>query len=739
MKRNRLSFASLVLLLGLSGAAFGGQRSLSSYLPAEAWLVVHYDGTHPGVRETPLHAFFQEPEVKAALEKLKPLYDKILEEARKDAEADLELLLKWVSGCECALAVLTPREGRDEPDAVLVANVGAAESVPRRQAEEFLKQVLAKAKPDSARQVAIGALQATCYVDKKGQPAAFAFDGPLLIACGGEELLRKALDPATPKTPPPAGEEQAALRVRYDHQAMLKAFGGKMNPEAKRVLGALGLNAVNALDLAFVPRGKRLVTSFAIDMPDAVKQPGLLKGLAEATPYDPALLKMVPREATLFWLASSDFTWLWDEVWATIARVDAQAAADGRQGLAALELKAGIKVREGLLAPLGSGTVAVSWNEGTWVGCNVLVQRVRDGAALDKAIAQLVARLDLLLMGLPDVGAVRTDLKAFQYRGTTCRYLWMAGMPALALPGWTPCYASLGEVFVFASHPLHLKAYLDFLADKRPTILDSPDYQRLAPLVPKTATSVAYGCWPDTMEGLYNTLAPLVMLAQMAPDFQPALDLANMPSSRVIRRYSRGSIAYTAFENGRLRAEVQGEGLDVFSPTLLPAGAMAIAAGVTLPALTRARTEARLIRDRNNLHQIALGCATYLNEHGDNRWYPKSLAELVDKKIIEKEFLVSPLDDDPPKLPNGVPCSYVSCFEKHPNHRFMDDFPPDVIMAWDRKPFIEGRRSGLFFDSHVEVLDEARFQDELRRLDDEVKQRAKQAPPPKGGPAKGEF
>ena len=31
-----------------------------------------------------------------------------------------------------------------------------------------------------------------------------------------------------------------------------------------------------------------------------------------------------------------------------------------------------------------------------------------------------------------------------------------------------------------------------------------------------------------------------------------------------------------------------------------------------------------------------------------------------------------------------------------------DDFPPNMIMAWDRKPFVMGKRSVLFFDSHVE-------------------------------------
>ena len=49
---------------------------------------------------------------------------------------------------------------------------------------------------------------------------------------------------------------------------------------------------------------------------------------------------------------------------------------------------------------------------------------------------------------------------------------------------------------------------------------------------------------------------------------------------------------------------------------------IAILAGMLLPALARAREEARRIRCRNNLNQIAKGMATYLNEHGDNRFYP---------------------------------------------------------------------------------------------------------------------
>ena len=49
---------------------------------------------------------------------------------------------------------------------------------------------------------------------------------------------------------------------------------------------------------------------------------------------------------------------------------------------------------------------------------------------------------------------------------------------------------------------------------------------------------------------------------------------------------------------------------------------IAILAGMLLPALSRAREEARRIRCRSNLNQLAKGMATYLNEHGDNRFYP---------------------------------------------------------------------------------------------------------------------
>ena len=71
-----------------------------------------------------------------------------------------------------------------------------------------------------------------------------------------------------------------------------------------------------------------------------------------------------------------------------------------------------------------------------------------------------------------------------------------------------------------------------------------------------------------------------------------------------------------------------------------------------------------------------------------------------------------------------MPCSFVSCFDKYPKRQFRDDFPPNVVTAWDRIAFrnSQGFRSVLFFGSHVEWADPDRFEQLLKELDEMVKQ-----------------
>jgi len=56
---------------------------------------------------------------------------------------------------------------------------------------------------------------------------------------------------------------------------------------------------------------------------------------------------------------------------------------------------------------------------------------------------------------------------------------------------------------------------------------------------------------------------------------------------------------------------------------------LAVVLTMYVNALDRDRDEARRVRCSNNLHQLAKGMATYINEHGDARWYPCPLGRTM--------------------------------------------------------------------------------------------------------------
>ena len=730
----------LVVSLCLSATALrAGERPIASLVPADSFVAVLYDGGHPGFRETSLHAFFREPEVAVALKQLEPLWQLIVKQMDKErgrAEAEQVLSVRRaVRGSEIIIALAGRTEEKGEPAMVMAFRIGGPGSPTLQAAETMQKAMAAKAKPGTVKELVVAGHKLRSQVDEEGARQCFGVAGAFFVVATQEELLRRALDPATPKLALPPDAEHAVLRVLYDHQAMLKTFGDDIakNPDAMKVLNAIGLNDIQGASLALVPRGKRLVSQLTVQPKAGGKLTGLAKWLADSPPVDRSLLAMVPRDVTAFYATSLDLGAAWDEVWAMIGRVDPEAAAQARKSLAEFETKIGAKVREGLLAPLGRGSVFMVLKEATFLGgAAIVIQRVRDSATFEKSVERIVGRLELLLMeaGPGPLGAVRTKMRAFTYRGHRCRYLWVQGPPSAMMLGNVPCYTRIGDVVVFSTHPLHLKSYLDFLVDKGKTIRENPEYRGLEQVVPARASLVGYGAWPDTVVSLYNTAAPFLMLTQMIEE-EPArgLDLANLPSSRLIRRYAKGAVVYAVFEQGRYRFELQGDGLDVLTPHA-PAALVPVAAAGMVAGILAAQREARAVRDRNNLNQLAKGLATYLNEFGDNRRFPSGLGELFDKGVIpDKGVFVSPLDKNPPKLPNGLPCSYVSCFDKYPKRQFLDDFPPNAMLAWTRAPFVNGKRHVMFFDSHVELVDDATFGKLLKELDELVKKHTK----PRGG------
>ncbi len=135
---------------------------------------------------------------------------------------------------------------------------------------------------------------------------------------------------------------------------------------------------------------------------------------------------------------------------------------------------------------------------------------------------------------------------------------------------------------------------------------------------------------------------------------------------------------------------------------------------------------------KKDLAAIHRGVRSYVEKQGARKEYPSALSRLYDSGIIpDKGAFVSDLDPSPRPMANGVPSSYESCFDKYPDRQFTDNLPGNLPMAWEREAFSDGKRAVVFFDSHTEEVDEARFQELMKALDEAVKKLTKPVPPAK--------
>lgn len=173
---------------------------------------------------------------------------------------------------------------------------------------------------------------------------------------------------------------------------------------------------------------------------------------------------------------------------------------------------------------------------------------------------------------------------------------------------------------------------------------------------------------------------------------------------------------------------------------------IAILAGMLLPALQAAREQARRAKCQNNLNQLAKGFATYLNEHGDNRFYPCPLGRGLDPDdfngaewlaslywigvVPEPGVYICPSSPDDnaegddlgthhavsgtfgSQTVSYAGMHYRSLTDYSGNPRpgaIQDDYPPNMPMACDDTQGAinhgvpaNGYMSVVFFDSHVE-------------------------------------
>ena len=158
-----------------------------------------------------------------------------------------------------------------------------------------------------------------------------------------------------------------------------------------------------------------------------------------------------------------------------------------------------------------------------------------------------------------------------------------------------------------------------------------------------------------------------------------------------------------------LTSDEDGFALRSHSPVggVVTLGTPAILAGMLLPALARAREEARKAVCKSNLKQIGLGITIYSNDFDER--YPKRLGDLYERYISRAKVFKCPSDSKPETIGKDLACSY----------RYVGELPittdPQAIIAHCRHGIHAGGTNALFYDGHVEWLPNAQFSRRLKQ------------------------
>ena len=720
MKRTQ-TVASALVVLGLAASAVAAERRVEDLIPADAILALCTYGGNPDVEQTALYQLIQEPEVQ---EWLGSVWKSVTAVDQPQAQFALAMLranlptIRQLLKSQIGIAVLPG--GGGAPQVLVAIRVGKA----REAVMQLLGPLLAMA-GRGGRKGQVAGMEVT-MLGPGG--ACYGFQGDTLFFTSATGALERALAPQTAKLSSlPSFQRALGMGsspiglLAYNHVALMKAFGPMIPDEVKTFLAGTGLDKSELIALRLGAKGRALVGSGVIRTQGP--RTGLLAAFP-ARPVDRALLKLAPRDAGVVWAASVSPPHLYTGVVGVIHTMAAPAGVDFRGGLGEFEGRAGVSLERDVFAALGEDVVVTTSGK-SFLPALIISVAARDGARFDAAVPKLVAQLDVAVKA--DFGdEAGAALKTIEFRGHTIRYL---ATPGLLMP-FAPCYARAGGRVVFGLTPVHLKDYLQFLDAGEPSVLDNPRFQALADRVPANAASVGYSDVGEGVIQLYSILGPLLTVVQGIPGIPLELDLANLPSKRVLRKHLFGSISYTYATEDTLVYECQSPfGFGFIGPA--PSGAPAalllgVGAGMAVPAIVRARGEARRVVSMNNMRQIQMASMVFLNDHAG--LLPASLDVLVKGKLLaDGKILVAPNDPDPPKGPGGLPCSYVYFLDAYPRLKVRMDAIPNPArtpVLWERQAFGRGRRGGFmrrrnvaFADGHVETVFGDRFGELKREVD----------------------
>jgi prepilin-type processing-associated H-X9-DG protein len=702
-------------------------NGMARFVPADSLLFLSYDGNNAACRKTALYEMMTMPEMKAAFagplaEVRKFLARHALQEGVPGPDIVLPLVNTRIAVAAVGLQPPAEQGGEPQPQILVVVEVGKPDS----PAAKAVGLLLDKAKtgmglpPDAFKDANIAGHKAkSATVGPVEVSYATTNDGYFVLgSCGA---LNLALDKMTAKLSANLEFKRASeltggneiFLLHYAHGTVMQKFGFFLlqNQELRRVLTGpgFGLQNVRSLTLSVAADNRGFRSQLYVRAPGELQ--GLLK-IGAAQPLDETVLKLAPQSCTFFAARSCNVGELWDFIVNQVSLANPRAGREYEEAMNEFREVVGIDLRNDFIGSLGTDFAVFGSPFGVVVEVKNKQKFERSLTALLSALAKIVAEEERDLRG------AKLTLDTLEYAGKTITYVKGEQFPMFV----QPCYTLFGDHAVLSMYPAALKSYLLRMKAGK-TILDNPDFAAARGRVGKAPAALFYSDTRGFVDGVYTFLPLLVGVGKMVPpEFQPLIpDPAKLPPAEALSQRLYGCSA-------AIRKVKDGLVVECHSPVLIPTppqmqlqggvGTSAILAGMLLPALGKARGEARKVKSMSNLAQMGKGVNLWLLKHGDNTNYPPSLKSLVEGKIIlDPRVFIHPNSGTTPQ-PGRFVSDYECVLDQIGKPVPEGQVPMWLPLAWEKRAYQGPGRNVVFFDGHVEYVHPRKFVELMRKSRD---------------------
>ncbi|MGE5295199.1 MAG: DUF1559 domain-containing protein [Solirubrobacterales bacterium] len=456
------------------------------------------------------------------------------------------------------------------------------------------------------------------------------------------------------------------------------------------VLKNLGLSDSKGFTARVGFAGTDVIAQSVVEVP---KQTGGV--LASFKPVDLSWLRVVDVRA----VTASAFNWdvasLYDTIMNTLkGAMPEQDFTEMQEAISNVESELNLKIRGDLLASLAGPTVFYAMPAGVMpeapMGGFVVLAKLNNAASFEKSMAALGEFAGKMSEGMLQVGTqTRDDGRVV--------HIWTVA--PLAMAGIMPTWSIVNDhVVLGSSEGLCDQAVAQFIS-KDPaakSLLDAEGFKKVAGQLPKEILGFTYTDSQVQFNQMMMQLQQFWPMAAMMASQNGFKLPAVLPSLTHIAKDMGPSCSYSYYGSDGLYSYNRGPGIEV---GLAAVAGGAVGAGVALPALAKAREQARITVDMSNLKQIGLALHMYAQDN--NGKFPSDLQN-AEKYYGNAKILVSPRK---PRDFEGPSYLYVPDQNETGNS--------GNIVAYENPDFAGEDIVALFLDGHVERLTPDRFQEEL--------------------------